>query len=77
MKLWDREGTLLTTLAGHEGPVYAVAFSADGQFIATGAADRTVRIWRRDGTLVAKIVDFPKDVLSIAFSPDNKTLATS
>lgn len=57
--------------------MYALTFSQDGELLATGAADRTVRIWRRDGTLVAKIADLPKDMLSIAFSPDGKTLATA
>lgn len=30
------------TLEGHEGPVTAVAFSADGHFFATGGTDKQV-----------------------------------
>ena len=36
------------SLRGHNGPVYAVAFAADGTVL-TGGIDRTIRIWRADG----------------------------
>jgi centriolar protein POC1 len=37
LKIWDlREGRLLFTLRGHEGPVTACSFSADGDHFASG-----------------------------------------
>ena len=48
-RLWDlASGRELAELTGHNGPVYAVAFGADGTLI-TGGIDRTIRIWRADG----------------------------
>jgi WD domain, G-beta repeat len=45
VKLWRRDGTLLTTLNGHESSVSSVAFSPDGQTIASGSGDNTVKLW--------------------------------
>jgi WD40 repeat protein len=35
----------------HEGPVRALAFSPDGQLLATGSQDRMVKLWRPRGTV--------------------------
>ncbi|KAF9365893.1 hypothetical protein BGX34_007701 [Mortierella sp. NVP85] len=39
---------LKNDLKGHQGAVYAVQYSPNGKFLATGSFDKTVRIW--DGT---------------------------
>jgi WD40 repeat protein len=51
--VWDVDaGTLLHTLTGHDGRVWAVAVSADGCCAVTGGEDGTVRVWDVDaGTL--------------------------
>ncbi len=65
---------------GHSGSVNSVVYSNDGQLLASGSADRTIKIWRSNGTFVrtlaipydsnAQITDVP----SVAFSPDNTLL---
>jgi len=55
VKLWDAEtGKCVRTLTKNTpDPVYSVAFSPDGQFIATGSIDRNVNIYSvKDGSFI-------------------------
>jgi len=57
--------------------VRSVAFSPDGQTLASGAADHTVRLWRvADGALLHTLEGHTDMVRSVAFSPDGRLLAS-
>lgn len=46
VRLWDVErGACIHTLTRHTEPVYSVAFSPDGKFLASGSFDKCVHIW--------------------------------
>ncbi|MBD1912450.1 MULTISPECIES: TIR domain-containing protein [unclassified Leptolyngbya] len=64
-------------LDGHQGAVWDVAFSSDGQWLASASADNTVRIWRQDGRLKTVLQVPGVQILSVAIAPDGKTLATA
>ena len=79
IKLFNKDGTLLPTLSGHENRVRDVSFSPDGKLIASGSDDKTAIIWRRDGKLLTKLFTLKGhegNVNRVRFSPDSKSLAT-
>ncbi|KAL2346450.1 hypothetical protein Fmac_000450 [Flemingia macrophylla] len=54
IKLWDVElGSLLYSLNGHRDPVYSIAFSPNGEYLASGSMDRYLYIWSvKEGKIV-------------------------
>ena len=67
----------LNRLEGHSEIVWGVSFSPDGQLIASGSRDHTIKIWRPDGTLLQTLNGHNGAVTSLSFSPDSKTLASA
>ena len=46
VKLWDgMRGTQLARLKGHQGVIWACAFSPDSSLLATGGRDATIHVW--------------------------------
>ncbi|MEW6493340.1 MAG: AAA-like domain-containing protein [Cyanobacteriota bacterium] len=66
----------LNRLSGHSSPVLAVDASPDGQLIAIGGSDRTVKLWQPDGTLL-QTLQHTATVFALRFSPDSQGLVTS
>lgn len=56
-------------LPGHDGPVTCCAVSADGALVASGGADRTVRVYRAtDGAELAAYAGHDKPIRAVTFS---------
>ena len=79
VRLWNAQtGELLHTLEGQSVITESVAFSPDGQMLASaGHVDSTVRLWDvRAGTLKQELKSAHEAPTAVAFSPDGKLLAT-
>lgn len=78
--VWDARaaGAPQFKLEGHTSAAQAVAYSVHGPWIATGGADRTVRLYEADTHDHIRTYKGPKDfVTALAFSPDGKMLAVA
>jgi WD40 repeat protein len=79
IKLWDAaSGRTIATLNGHTGFVNCLAYSQDGERIASASDDRTVKMWdvgtRRE---IATLTGHTGAVKYVAFSPDNARIASA
>ena len=72
--LWDAStGRHLRTLEGHTASVDSVSFSPDGNTIASGGWDDTIRIWYAgNGKPLRTLIGHTRMVYSVSFSPDGK-----
>jgi len=76
--LWDarQSAAPLQVLDGHENAVQALAYAPQQLLLASGSADRTVRLWNLDTLSLKRSYSGPRDfVTTLAFSSSGKLLA--
>jgi len=88
VRLWDLDtaseprtlvsGSPPLTMHGHSRAILGVAFSSDGQRLASASMDRTIKVWNaRDGRLERTLQGHTGNVNGVVFSPDGNRLASA
>jgi WD40 repeat protein len=79
VRVWDAAtGQEIFKLPGQTGPVWSVAFSPDGQYLASSSDWKTVKIWdAKTGREVRSCPGHTETVLAVAFSPNGRFLASA
>jgi small GTP-binding protein len=68
---------LLRTLEGHQDAVTSVAFDPQGETLASGSSDNTVKLWEAASGKLLRTLEGHRDrVYSVAFDPQGETLAS-
>jgi WD40 repeat protein len=73
---WRSSREPLMTLYGHHDKVHAVAYSPDGQLLASGGSDNKARLWNAVTSEPSGELDHAGPVLGLDFSPSGDLLAT-
>src|SRR3989338_8504092 len=65
------------TLNGHASRVLSVAFSPDGQYIASGSDGRTIKLWNATShQLLRTFNNYSGNISSVTFSPNGRYIAS-
>ena len=76
VRTWDRDGRLLTTLAGHTAAVSAVRAAPQGDGLVSLSFDKTARLWSAAGEPGPVLAGHYGRVTDVAFAPDGASLVT-
>jgi WD40 repeat protein len=78
IKLWQfSTGQCIANIQGYTNWAKAVAFSPDGQTIASGHKDRTLRIWdANNGRCTYEFREHAEGIIAVAFHPDRNLVAS-
>jgi WD40 repeat protein len=78
VQVWDAlTGANVLKYTGQTGSVKTVAWSPNGQYLASSGYDGTVQVWKAaDGTQMDTYHDHALSVYAVAWSPDGTRLAS-
>ncbi|AFY99759.1 serine/threonine-protein kinase [Calothrix sp. PCC 6303] len=74
---WAKKLTLANTLTGHAEAISSIAITPNGETIASGSHDQTIKLWNsQTGKLIRTIYGHTLPVSAVAISPDGQQLVS-
>ncbi|MGB3403803.1 MAG: hypothetical protein WBA77_14030 [Microcoleaceae cyanobacterium] len=64
-------------LEGHNDVIWDISFSPNGQLIASGGVDQTIKLWTPQGKLLATLKSHNGSITGLFFSPDGTRLVSA
>ncbi|XP_055821413.1 WD40 repeat-containing protein HOS15-like [Solanum dulcamara] len=78
VKLWDVElGRLLHSLNSHREPIYSVAFSPNGEYLASGSLDKCMNIWSVKEAKIVKTYNGDGGFFEVCWNKEGNKVAAS
>ncbi|XP_075483877.1 WD40 repeat-containing protein HOS15-like isoform X2 [Primulina tabacum] len=76
IKLWEVDvGRLLHNLNGHRDPVYSVAFSPNGEYLASGSLDKCLHIWSVKEAKIVKTFTGNGGIFEVCWNKEGDKIA--
>lgn len=67
----------LVPQSGHVSEIWALAFSPDGRWLASGGLDHAIYVWSREGLLLAELLGHREAITSLSWKPDGSRIVSS
>jgi WD40 repeat protein len=75
--VWEPDsGRQRAVLTGHDGQVWAVAFSPDGRLLASGGGDETIRLWETGRYQLLHQLPLGRPIQTIAWAANLLAIGT-
>ena len=76
VRFWSLDGKSMNVVEVIAAPICGLAWSSDGEIMATGHQDNSIRLWDRKGELLTVVGGHGGHVEIVEFSPDGTLLAS-
>ncbi|KAH9125469.1 hypothetical protein AeMF1_003922 [Aphanomyces euteiches] len=75
VRLWDVEAGKSTATFEHDNPVYAIAFSPNGEYVASGSISGVVQVWSIQSGAMIKSYQGNGDIFEVSWNHDGTLIS--
>jgi len=76
IQIWDKL-SLVMKLEGHKSGICSIKWNPEGNILASGSADNTIRLWDLSGKCISILDGHSDDIMDISWSSDGKKIVSA